>query len=181
MRQLLIKAFKDTAEQIKADLAMMPLERWSESVFRFIYSRAVAKLEPDVTHFVECSRIDLVLHRKRERAFVEFKFYLHAHRYDPLCGNKIGWKGGPGRKNYREFKKCVQTLRRRYRGSKVLRLVALFYSDPVDTRRKTFDAYFGDKSGVKRKLKIRRLDSISPFASNGSESTCNVRLYEVRT
>ena len=77
MRQLLITAFEDAVAQFRADEKLMPLARWNEFVFRFIYSRAIAKREPDVTQFVECSRIDLVLHRKSERAFVEFKFYTH--------------------------------------------------------------------------------------------------------
>jgi hypothetical protein len=69
MRKLLITAFEDAVAQIKAD-AMMPLTRWNESVFRFFYSRAVATRAPDVTQFFECDRIDLVLHRKSERAWL---------------------------------------------------------------------------------------------------------------
>lgn len=181
MRQLLIKAFKETTRQIKTDLAMMPPERWNEFVFRFMYSRAVAKQERGIKQFSECDKIDLVLHRGSERAFLEFKFYLHAARYNPLCGDKIGWKGGPGLKNCREFNTSVKTLRERSTPCRVLKLVALFYSDPVHTRGRTFDACYGDMSGVERKLKIRRLVSIGPFPYNGSESTCSARLYEVRT
>ncbi len=183
MRQLLVKAFKDAVDRIKEDLATMPLTRWNEFVFRFIYSRAVTTQEPDVTQFVEINRIDLVLHRKSERAFLEFKFYLHAPRYDPLSGDKIGWKGGPG-KAYREFENSVENLRGRPAPSEVLKLVALFYSDPVSTsgrKHKTFDADFGDSSGIERKLNIRSLVSIGPFRSNGSHSVCNAKLYEVGT
>ena len=95
MRQLLITAFEDAVAQFKAEVALMPLTRWNESVFRFKYSRAVATREPNITQFVECTRIDLVLHHDSERAFVEFKFYTHSAAYDVLCGIKTGMKGLP--------------------------------------------------------------------------------------
>lgn len=181
MRKLLITAFEDAVAQIKAEVALMPLTRWNESVFRFMYSRAVATREPDVTQFVECSRIDLVLHRKSERAFVEFKFYTHSTAYDPLSGIKTRMKGFPSAKNRQEFERCVETLRGRSVAPEVLKLVALFYADPVSTTNKTYESYYGDSSGVEDELKIRRLDSIRPFLSNGSESICNARLYKVGT
>jgi len=177
MRQLLTAAFKDTVDQIKADMAMMPLTRWNESVFRFIFSRAVTKRDPEITQFFECNRIDLVLHRKSERAFVEFKFYIHSPRCDLLSGAERGMKGGAGNKNFGEFKKCVRALKRRPNAHGVLKLVALFYSDPA-TRAK-YDAYYGDSSVVERQLRIRRLVSITPFPLDDSGSICNARLYEV--
>ncbi len=181
MHQLLITAFGDAVAQIKADVGLMPLTRWNESVFRFIYSLAVATREPDVTQFVECNRIDLVLHRKSERAFVEFKFYIHSTAHDALSGIKRGMKGCPSPANRQEFENCVETLRRRSVAPEVLKLVALFYADPVGTTEKTYEAYYGDSSGVDDELKIRRLVSIGPFLSSGSESICNAKLYEVGT
>lgn len=181
MRELLITAFEDTVAQIKVDAAMMPLTRWSEAVFRFVYSRAIARRAPDVTQFFECDRIDLVLHRASERAFVEFKFYMYSTAYDPLSGIKNGMKGGPSPKNRREFEKSVEALRRRSVPPEVLKLVALFYCDPISTTGRTFDAYYGDSSGVERELKIRLLVSIGPFSSEGSECICNARLYDVGT
>lgn len=179
MRQLLITAFKDALDQIKAEVAFMPLTRLNESVFRFMYSRAVATRERDVTHFVECSKIDLVLHSKGKRAFVEFKFYTHSTAYDPLSGIKTRMKGFPSAKNRQEFERCVETLRGRSVPPEVLKLVALFYADPVSTTKKTYESYYGDSSGVEDELNIRRLVSIPPFLSNGAQSNCNARLYEV--
>lgn len=179
MRQLLIAAFGDAVDQIKAEMTLMPLTRWNEFVFRFMYARAVATREPDVTQLVESSKIDLVLHRNSERAFVEFKFYTHSTAYDPLSGIKKGMKGYPSLANCREFENSVETLRRRSVAPEVLKLVALFYADPPDATRKTYEICYGDGSGVEDKLKIRRLASIGPFPSNGSQSICNARLYEV--
>jgi hypothetical protein len=136
MRQLLITAFEDAVAQIKAEEVRMPLPRWNESVFRFMYSRAVATLEPDVTQLFECNRIDLVLHRGSERALVEFKFYTHSVACDAMTGSQVGMKGYPSPKNCREFKKCVETLRRRSAPPDVLKLVALFYADPVAATQK---------------------------------------------
>ncbi len=181
MCKLLITAFEDAVAQIKAEVALTPLARWNESVFRFMYSRAVATREPNITQFVECSRIDLVLHRKSERAFVEFKFYTHSTAYHPLSGIKRGMKGYPSPANRQEFENCVETLRRRSVPPEVLKLVALFYADPVSTTEKTYETYYGDSSGVEHELEIRRLVSIGPFLPNGSESICNARLYEVGT
>ena len=54
MRKLLITAFEDAVAQIKAEVALTPLVRWNESVFRFMYSRAVATREPNITQFTLC-------------------------------------------------------------------------------------------------------------------------------
>lgn len=178
MRLLLIAAFEDAIAQIRAEEARMPLDRWNESVFRFFYSRAIAALEPDVTQLVECDRIDLVLHRGSERAFVEFKFYTHSIRYDPITGEQTGMKGFPSPENRREFKNCVDTLRKRPVPSEGLRVVALFYADPVSAQ-KIYEQRYGDDSLVEDELNINRLASIGPFLSHDLQNTCNARLYEI--
>jgi len=183
MRQLLITALKDTVTQIRHDLRLMPLTRWNESVFRFTYCRAIARQEPDVKQFDECDRMDLVLHRNSERAYVEFKFYIRRAAHDPLSGVRTGMKGGPSRKNWQEFKKCVKTLRQRPAPSEVLKIVVLFYADSVSTGQKTFESYYGARTDIEDRLMIRRLASIGPFQSGDSDSNsiCNARLYEILT
>ena len=155
----------------------MPLTRWNESVFRFMFSRAVTELDPTVEQFFECGRIDLVLRRPGGCAFVEFKFYIHSPRYDPATERTIGFKGGPSKKNRGEFEHSVELLRERapYRS---LKLVALFYSDPATGRK--YDTYYGYGSRVAPKLRMRQLVSIGPFSSADSGGICNARLYEVR-
>jgi hypothetical protein len=183
MRQLLITAFKDAVNQIKADAVFMPLARWNESIFRFIFSRAIAiaNLEQDVTQFFECSRIDLVLQRESERAFVEFKFYAHLTKHDEWSGEETGKKGYPSLKNIGEFAASVAKLRERSQGTpgipEPLKLVALFYADPVGTKGLTYDECYGDGSDVDDKLNIHRLVSIGPFPINGAD--CCARLFEV--
>jgi hypothetical protein len=179
MRLLLIAAFEDAITQIRAEEARIPLDRWNESVFRFFYSRAITTLEPDVTQLVECDRIDLVLHRGSERAFIEFKFYTHSIRHDPITGERTGMKGFPGPKNCLEFKECVETLRQRPISPEGLKVVGLFYADPLAPAHKTYEECYGDGSGIEDELKISRLVSIGPFRSHDLQNTCNARLYEV--
>ena len=109
---------------------------------------------------------------------MEFKFYIHSPRYDELDGTPEGMKGGAGKKNFGEFKDCVRTLRQRHKAHGVLKLVALFYSDPATGT--GYDAYYGESSDFEGKLRIDRLVSIGPFTPRGSEGICNARLYEVR-
>lgn len=110
---------------------------------------------------------------------MEFKFYTHSMACNAMTGSQVGMKGYPSSKNRAEFKKCVETLRRGAAPPEVLKLVALFYADPIAATQKTYDICYGDGSGIEDELKIRRLTSIDPFPSNGSESICNARLYEV--
>jgi hypothetical protein len=181
MRQLLITAFKDAVNQIEADGVLMPLARWNESIFRFIFSRAIANLEPDVRQFFECSKIDLVLHRKSERAFVEFKFYAHLTKHDEWSGKKTGKKGYASPKNIREFEASVAKLRVRSQSNleipEPLKLLALFYADPVGTKGLAYDKCYGDGSDVDDRLNIHRLVSIGTFPLNGAD--CCARLFEV--
>ena len=183
MRQLLIAAFEEAVTRFKAEEALMPLARWNESVFRFLYSRVIAAKEPDVTQLVECNRIDLMLHRRTERAFVEFKFYTHSVGYNPVTGMMERMKGYPSSQNRREFENCVKILRERTVSPEVLKLVVLFYADPVAaTRNKnTYEMSYGNDSGIENELKIRLLTSIGPFQSNDSKNVCNAKLYEVRS
>ncbi len=181
MRELLTKAFEDAVARFKADEALMPLSRWSESLFRFVYSRAVAERAPDVSQFFECNQIDLVLHRGSMRALMEFKFYVHPIRYDEWSGIDLGWKGGPSEQNRQEFVGSLGKLRRRCAPSRdltVLKLLALVYADPVTAKRRSYDTYYGNTSRDKAELNIWPLVSIGPFGLESS-TTCHARLYEV--
>lgn len=181
MRQLVITAFKNTVAQILLDLAQMPTDRWNESVFRFMFSRAVTQAATergvDVHQFFECERVDIVLRKNGDRAFIEFKFYIHSPKYDVLSGANLGRKGYPSNKNVSEFTNCVQTLRALPVPPDVLKMVALFYADPVKATGRRYEDDYGDR-GIENRLLIRRLIAIGPFIANGVEN-CNARLYEV--
>lgn len=113
MDELIRSVFAKVTAFMPTELVLMPLSRWNESVFRYFFCRFLAEEDPRVTQFVECGKIDLVLRRDSELAFIEFKFYLHPRRYDPYSGEHIGYKGGPGAKNLGELRKCVDDLNAR--------------------------------------------------------------------
>jgi hypothetical protein len=163
-------------------MALMPIERWNEAVFRFMFSRTVTKAAREqmlkVDQFFECDRVDLVLHKNSERAFIEFKFYIHSPKHDALSGESCGWKGFPSEKNLSEFMNCIQTLRARSVPPNTLKLVALFYADPVNNTGRRYEDDYGDRSCIDNELKIRRLVAIGPFSPNGRDN-CHARLYEI--
>jgi len=110
---------------------------------------------------------------------MEFKFYTHAMGYDAISGDQVKRKGFPSLKNRREFKNCVETLRQRPVHPDGLKVVALFYADPVAATHKTYEDCYGDDSDIEDELKISRLTSIRPFPSHDAQNICNARLYEV--
>jgi hypothetical protein len=128
-------AFRKTVERIRSEVRLMPLSRWNESVVRYWFCEALATAHPDVEQFVECDKIDLVLSRSPQRAFIEFKFYRHPRRFDPYDGNPRGFKGGPGRQNLREFQSCIDMLHRRRSQSGLSKYLVLIYADPTDGSR----------------------------------------------
>jgi hypothetical protein len=90
------RTFSATIAFTLGEFAQMPLSPWTESVFRYFFCRFLSDAYPDVTQFVECSRIDLVLHWGERKAFLEFKFYVRPCKFDPYTGRSLGFKGGPG-------------------------------------------------------------------------------------
>ncbi len=125
--------FSDAVARMSDELGSMPLSRWNESVFRYFFCRRLAASYPDVTQFVECDHVDLVLHGPTEKAFIEFKFYLRQQKFDPYSGSSLGFKGGPGPKNLGEFRKCIDQLYGRRPVPGLSKYVALVYADRAGT------------------------------------------------
>lgn len=180
MRRLLIKAFEDAVTQFKSDEARTPLGRWNESVFRFFYSKALTALDADIEQWFEVNRIDLVVRRKNELAFIEFKFYLHSARFYWLQGVPKGMKSYPSLKNLREFEESVDRLRRQPDSSAVPKFVALFYADPKDSpKKKRYEDYYGHDSGIEDRLKLHRPIPNLSFPTTDSKNDCYAKLYEL--
>jgi hypothetical protein len=118
-------------EFMPREIATMPLSRWSESVLRYFFCRFLAAASPEVTQFVECDKIDLVLRLGESKAFVEFKFYTRPQRFDAYDGRLCGFKGGPGPKNLAEFQSCVDKLHARRNVPGLSKYIVLVYSDSV--------------------------------------------------
>jgi hypothetical protein len=178
MNEIVQAAFRDAIASLPTELALMPLSRWNESVFRFFFCRLLADAHPEVEQFVECERIDLVLAREGRRAFVEFKFYLHVQRFDPYAGTTMGFKGGPGTKNLSEFRACLDQLHARAAPDGLSKYVVLVYADPQDGRGKhRYSSSYGDYRHSSTTLSIRMLESAGPIET--TEGVVSARLYEV--
>ena len=86
-----------------------PLVHWNESVFRFMFVRALLSQYPHVRCDVEWRRIDLLIYDSDGPSLIEFKYYVRPWLVD-LRGKRIRAKGGPGKKNFGEFCKCIEKL-----------------------------------------------------------------------
>lgn len=179
MNEVVQAAFRRMVEFLPSEFAVMPLNRWNESVMRYSFCRFLAMDHPEVEQFVECGKIDLVLGRQSLRAFVEFKFYGHPVRFDPYDGKDCGFKGGPGRKNLEEFQACVDQLHERRSPPSVSKYVVLIYADPTDGRRSDcrYSRYYDEYRHPRDEVALRLLESGGPIATK--EGIVKARLFQV--
>ncbi len=178
MDDVLPAAFRETVRFLEPELAVMPLSRWNESVLRYSLCRILAIAHQDVEQFVECDRIDLVLRRSKQLAFVEFKFYVRPPRFDPYDGTANGYKGGPGRQNLAEFRACIDQLHERRSTPELSKWVVLVYADSTDggpdrTYAEQYDRYQHPSPDVS----LRLADSGEPIQT--PEGVVRAQLYEI--
>lgn len=178
MEDVVLAGFQGATRDLKRGVKLMPLDRWSESVLRYHFCRAVAKAHPTVEQFLECSRIDLVLASGDLRAFVEFKYCWHAPRYHPYECQQTGFKGGPSEKNVQEFRSCVDQLADRDSPSGLSKYIVLFYADRAESHQrkhtygKHYDDYLHDPPNV-----MRLMETWGPLEAGGG--VVRASLYEV--
>jgi hypothetical protein len=174
MRKLVEQAFVKTVESLSVEFEKMPLHGWCEAVFRFQFCCSVAQDHPEVDRLVECDRIDLVLRNPPEIAFIEFKFYGKPPKSDPYTGKRVGFKGGPGRKNFSEFQKCIDTLAGRRSVPGLSKYVVLFYADPNGAKHGgcSFSQYYDHFEHPKAKL-------VSERSVSSDDYRVRCQLYEV--
>ncbi len=180
MEGIVRDAFRTAFERVQTEVAVMPLNRWNESVFRYCFCRSVATAHPEVEQLVECDRIDLVLSRGNVRAFIEFKFYMRRQRFHPYDGRAPGFKGGPGRKNLSEFQACIDRLHQRAYAPSLSKYVVLVYADPKDGGRSKsrfsqhYDAYRHPR------LDVAVLELAPSEAFKTSEDVVQGRLFQIK-
>lgn len=175
-------AFLSAIENLREEVGIMPMSRWTESVFRYSFCRSIAKTRPEVDLFIECDRIDLVLSYAAQRAFVEFKFYTHPKRFHPYGKDKANvFKGGPGNKNRAEFDSCIRKLHDRESRPGLSKYVVLVYVDPTDESRPTkrYSPHYDDYSHSETDIEISNLLSSDQFDT--SEGVVKGRLYRIAT
>ncbi len=157
MRVLVERAFDDTVELVQGELKTMPLDRWSEGVFRYFFCRCLSNAHPSIVQHVECDRIDLVLRGEFETAYIEFKFYQRPPKFNSKTGAPCGYKGGPGRKNFGEFQKCIEQLGNQSLEPDLSRYVVLFYADPPATahQKHSFAKSYGEYKHVNHEITVQ--------------------------
>jgi hypothetical protein len=109
VRAFLGQALEATCSTLASEVRLVPLEYWNESVLRFLLVRHLRSIERDVTCWSEWNRVDLVLPGVHGATLVELKFFTH-QPLRRLGGEVTRLKGGPSKKNVREFQSSVQTL-----------------------------------------------------------------------
>lgn len=180
MKKLLEQALRCASKCFEDESATMPIERWNESVFRFLFSREIARLKPKVKQFVECQKIDLVLHSAEDIAFVEFKFYIHNPGY---CANSREMlkrrKSYPSGGNVKQFEQCIDKLRARYpdEGERVRKFVVLFYSDPTDHTGRRYSQDYGDSNALEKRYRVKVLCTTRPVC-HSSQVECRGLLLD---
>ncbi|WP_446213426.1 hypothetical protein [Micromonospora sp. IBSANI012] len=179
MDDIVRSAFSRAMASMSDELPLMPLSRWNESVFRYLFCRSLAEAHPGVTQFVECDRIDLVLHHAEEKAFVEFKFYLQARKFDPYTGGWSGFKGGPGLRNLEEFRRCVDHLHGRKPMYGLAKYIVLVYADPIggSTPGNRYSVHYDEYAHWDEKVTLDLLESRGPIESG--EDRVQARLFAV--
>ncbi len=158
MDKIIKQVLEATLEFLPREFKRMPLERWSEAVFRYYFCRFLSRTHKEVRQDFECSRIDLVLRCPPETAFVEFKFYGHPPRFEPYTGERApGFKGGPGAKNFSEFQKCINQLADLRSELGLSKYLILFYADPqhLQPQQHTFSMYYDDYKHPDRVVRLK--------------------------
>ena len=179
MNEVVQTTFRNTVAFLTSEMELMPLSRWNESVFRYYFCRFLATAYPEVEQYIECGKIDLVLRRSPLVAFIEFKFYRHPRRFDPYDGRSHGFKGGPGRKNLREFQACIDKLHERPSTPGLSKYVVLVYADLTDGSRPSlrFSHQYNEYQHPRDNVTLRLVESSGPFET--TEDIVRAQLYEV--
>lgn len=168
-------AFRRSLEVVAAELDVMPLSLLNESVFRFFFCRAVQRHDRQIQQLVECDRIDLVLRAPEESAFLEFKFYQRRRRFDPYTAKRLGFKGGPGQQNLREFQTCVDGLHQRPYIRGLSKFIVLVYADFKEGNRLTFFRSFDNYHHANADVPLRLVESHGPLQT--SDEVVRASLY----
>jgi hypothetical protein len=109
-RKLLISVLSRACNDVVRELQRVPLEGWNESVFRFFVVQRLRKDAARVRCETEWHRIDLVLFDRHGATLLELKFFTAMPLRD-YKRNKVRMKGGPSKKNYREYESAIEKLR----------------------------------------------------------------------
>ncbi|MHC4062332.1 MAG: hypothetical protein ACYSR6_12130 [Planctomycetota bacterium] len=180
IERIVIDVFRRTASTLSKELELICLDHWHEGILRFLFLKEVLTYDDSLTCFVECDRIDLVIRKGNVGAFIEFKFYLHSPKYDPYTGARIGRKGYPSPKNFKEFNKCIDELHRRRQDQNIAKFIVLAYADPVNAKTKTYGGYYDDFTiPSERNINLKTIDSVESIRCGKTNSMITLKLFEI--
>ena len=184
MEEIMTKAFGKTLERCKTTIsAGMHITRWNESVFRFFFCQSLCETDSNIVQHVECNKIDLVLHAGSDVAFIEFKFYIHSPVFDPCSGKrKHSRKSFPSEKNYKNFSDCVSQLKKRRCDRQPSKFLVLFYADPVEENRMTYESLYEKRRSSDQTLGLKEVCKEEPFCIkqfDGSVIKCCAWVFAV--
>jgi hypothetical protein len=111
MADWVVQVTQKAIETIEGVAGQIGLENTEEFTFRSHFMLAAKQiLDPPPVFISEWDRFDLLVSRTNDRSIIEFKYHVLRPRLD-IDGKAVGFKGGAGKKNEGEFKKCIKKLR----------------------------------------------------------------------
>lgn len=175
-------------ELVRAEGQIVPFENWDESVFRWMFIKALRQMFPGMECEIEWNRVDLLI-RATPRILIEFKFYFGPQQRRDLDGKKLGWKGGFGPKNFAEFCDCVQKqamqMIKKFDVSSCRRFIVLGYaSHPNETAKRLNAALTYDEvcvpDEIASRIELTRLKTFDGLGDAAKSIEYKCALFEVR-
>lgn len=102
-------ALRTTCDTFVREVKELPVDHWSEGVFRFYLVREMLRRDRRTDCRTEWNRVDLMLPTTHGAVMVEMKFFTTLPITDHL-GNRLRWKGGPSPKNVAEYREVIEKL-----------------------------------------------------------------------
>ena len=169
-----------------------PLVYWNESVFRFMFVRALLSEYPHVRCDVEWRGVDLLIRDSDVSSLIEFKYYVRPWLVD-LRGKRIRPKGGPSKKNFGEFCGCVEKLAQidnsTWRATDDVpfahRYIILAYADSIDmVGQKSYSFWYDEirlPAETRKKARLVRLLALDDIHCPIADAHHKCALFEVAT
>lgn len=176
-------AINNALEDVAAEVKLIPLVHWSESVFRYFVVRRLLCDNPEIDCWTEWNRVDLLIQREDAAAAVEFKFFGSPELPSRTRG-VIRYKGRPSAKNLSEVQAVLEKLRhaRTARWTahcapvKHAFLVLAYWDNVGRPESATYDSYYAERTFPE----VRRRDILLDRAPTPDGRALSCFLMEVR-
>ncbi|MBX3363943.1 MAG: hypothetical protein KF866_04185 [Phycisphaeraceae bacterium] len=159
MDDWIVPATQEAMHRMDEHASLVGIANTDEFTFRSMFMAAAKANQGSLAFYAEWEKFDLLVMDGGKRRLIEFKYYLTRPRVGP-DGRPVGWKGGAGPGNEREFWRCVEKLRS-FRHSPVSdRAVILTYEREAPRRsRYSYHASYGGLCDDERCCRVIELSS----------------------